>query len=78
MREVRMALDRSIEEYDIVVKRAAEGGYVIAQHLEGRDEVLEPGPFNAGDAQARAIELAHAHGADAWLEEQLGNVRHLK
>jgi hypothetical protein len=70
-----MPLDRSIEEYDIVVKRSAAGGYVIAQRIDGRDEVLKAGPFNAGDAQARAIELAHAHDADAWLEEHPGAVR---
>lgn len=72
-----MPLERLIEDFDLVVKRSAAGAYFIAQHLDGRDEVIEEGPLNAADAQAQAIALAHAQGSDAWLEEYPGSVRPL-
>lgn len=70
-----MPLESSIEDFDIVVKRSPVGAYFIAQHIDGQDEVIEAGPFNAGDAQALAIELAKAQGADAWFEERPDHIR---
>jgi hypothetical protein len=51
--------------HDIVVRRQADGGYVLKEWIRGIETTIE-GPMSRARAEARALELSDERGVDAW------------